>query len=119
MGISFRLSMNTKRILSYEEFGAVGDGCHDDFDAIIKCHDEANRLGAAVKTNNDATYYIGGANKSAIIKTDVDFGKSKFIIDDRRLEKITSYVFIIASDHPEYEIKIDTLPHFNLPQFLF
>lgn len=100
--------METK-ILCYEDFGAVGDGIHDDFDAIIACHDEANRIGASVKTKDAASYYIGGADKSAVIKGNVDFGKSKFIIDDRNLERITSYVFIIDSDYPEYELKLDTL----------
>ena len=111
--------MNTKNILNYEQFGAIGDGKHDDFDAIIACHEEANRIGATVKTNDNATYYISGADKSAIINTDVDFGKSKFIIDDRKLEKITSYVFIIASKNPEYEVKIGKLEktqtHLDIP----
>ena len=101
--------MKAIKALNYEEVGAVGDGKHDDLEAIIACHDEANKLGLPVKTKDGATYYIGGSKKSAIIKTDVDFGKSKFIIDDRKLEQITSYVFIIASDFEEYEIKIDSL----------
>ena len=110
--------MDTKKILCYEDFGALGDGVTDDFDAIIACHEEANRTGAAVKTKDGAVYYIGGADKSAIIKTDVDFGKSKFIIDDRKLERINSYVFIIASDFDEYEINIDSLSkkQTHLPQ---
>ena len=111
--------MENKKFLNYEDFGAIGDGKHDDIDAIIACHNEANKLGLPVKTNDGATYYVGGADKSAIIKTDVDFGKSKFIIDDRKLEKITSYVFIIASDYEEYEVKIDKLSkndtHLELP----
>ena len=111
--------MDTKKILCYEDFGALGDGVTDDFDAIIACHEEANRTGTPVKTKDGAIYYIGGENKSAIINTDVDFGKSKFIIDDRKLEKITSYVFIIASANPEYEIKIDSLSknqtHLDIP----
>lgn len=104
-----KIDMDIKKTLSYEDFGAIGDGINNDFDAIIACHEEANRTGTPVKTKDGATYYIGGENKSAIINTDVDFGKSKFIIDDRKLEKITSYVFIIASPNPEYEIKIDSL----------
>ena len=31
------------KILTYEEFGAVGDGINDDLPAIVACHAEANR----------------------------------------------------------------------------
>ena len=95
--------------LSYEDFGAVGDGKHDDFDAIIACHEEANRTGKPVKTNDNATYYIGGKDATAVIKTDVDFGKSKFIIDDRNLERITSYVFTVDSDFETYKIELSPI----------
>ena len=32
------------------------------------------------------TYYIGGGDAVAIVKTDVDFGDAKFIIDDRSVK---------------------------------
>lgn len=101
--------MEKKKILSYEDFGAIGDGKHDDIDAIIACHNEANRLGLTVKTNDDAIYYIGGRDISAVIKTDVDFGKSKFIIDDRKLENIENYVFKVESDFETFEINLSSL----------
>ena len=63
-----------KVYLSYEQFGAVGDGVTDDIEAIIACHAEANRTGTPVKTLDGATYYIGGRRLCATIKTDVDFG---------------------------------------------
>ena len=31
-----------KRIAIYEDFGAIGDGVHDDIEAIKACHDYAN-----------------------------------------------------------------------------
>ena len=98
-----------KKYLTYEDFGAVGDGKNDDFAAIIACHDEANRTGTPVKTKDGATYYIGGADATAIIKTDVDFGTSRIIIDDRCLEKITSYVFSVQSDFEVFPIDLTSI----------
>ncbi len=98
-----------KTFLCYEDFGAKGDGITDDFLAIIACHEEANKTGAPVKTKDGATYYIGGSAASAIIKTDVDFGTSKFIIDDRILEDIHKDIFIIKSDFEKYNLDIKSL----------
>ena len=95
--------------LTYEEFGAIGDGKHDDIDAIIACHNAANERNIPVKARDGATYYIGGKNKSAVIKTDVDFGSAKFIIDDRDLELITSYVFLVQSDFDFEPVRIDSV----------
>ena len=95
--------------LCYEDFGAKGDGVTDDFAAIIACHKSANEQKIPVKTNPNATYYIGGANESAIINTDVDFGTSKFIIDDVKLENIKSFIFIIQSEHEEFDPGIKSL----------
>lgn len=88
-----------EKYLTYEEFGAVGDGRNDDFAAIIACHEAANRTGTPVKARDGAIYYIGGKDASAIIKTDVDFGTAKIIIDDRNVERNASYVFSVESDY--------------------
>ena len=98
-----------KKYLCYEDFGAIGDGKTDDFKAIIACHEEANRTGTPVKTKDGKTYYIGGADMCATIKTDVDFGTSRFIIDDRNVERNTSYVFSIESDFERFNIDIPSL----------
>ena len=80
----------------YESFGAVGDGKADDFEAIIKTHEYANANGLSVFANETATYYIGGANKTAYIKTDVSWSTAHFIIDDTNVESINSWIFNIA-----------------------
>ena len=68
--------------LTYEQFGAKGDGVTDDFPAIIATHAAANEKGLPVKTAAGRTYYIGNTRGTAVIRTDVDFGTAKFIIDD-------------------------------------
>ena len=82
--------------VTYEEFGAVGDGKTDDLGAIIKTHEYANENDMSVFANETATYYIGGANKTAQIKTNTDWSTARFIIDDTTVESINSWVFQVA-----------------------
>ena len=98
-----------KKYLTYEEFGAIGDGICDDLPAIVACHETANRTKTPVKATDGATYYIGGKDITAVIKTDVDFGTARFVIDDRKLENIRSYVFSVESDYDFEPVEIKTL----------
>ena len=95
--------------VSYEQFGAVGDGAHDDFDAIVACHDYANENGIPVKATDGKTYYIGGKAQHATIKTDVDFGEAKFIVDDRAVENRTEPIFVVDTDYKEFPVDIKSL----------
>ena len=72
--------MELKKLVRYEDFGAVGDGKTDDFDALARAHAYANKNGLDVVADGSKTYYIGktekGNPKPAInIKTNVS---SKF-----------------------------------------
>ena len=89
--------MELKKTVCYEDFGAVGDGKTDDFDAIVKAHDYANKNGLDVVTDGTKTYYIGSAaldektpKPAAKIKTNVDWGTSKFIIDDSEMSPLNT-----------------------------
>lgn len=82
--------------VTYEDFGAVGDGKADDFEAIVKAHEYANTNGLRVFANETATYYIGGANKTAYIMTDTDWSTAHFIIDDTQVENRSAWIFNIA-----------------------
>ncbi len=46
--------------VSYEAFGAQGDGITDDMQAICEAHEYANAHGMSVKSKSDATYHLGG-----------------------------------------------------------
>ena len=98
-----------KEYLSYEQFGAVGDGITDDFDAIIATHAEANRKKIAVKARDGAKYYIGGKDAYAVINTDVDFGNAEFIIDDRAVKNRKLPVFNVESDELPFTPDIKSL----------
>ena len=97
--------------VTYEQFGAVGDGVTDDYESIFKTHEFANINNKKVITNNNKTYLIKNVPKPIIIKNDVDWGKSKFIIDDSEITLNESYinVFLIDSDSEEFEISIESL----------
>jgi hypothetical protein len=83
--------------LQYSDFGATGDGETDDMPAIAAAHDYANDNGLAVRADEGATYYIGGADRTAIIQTDTDFGSARFMIDDTDLENHRAHVFQVTS----------------------
>ena len=95
--------------IRYSDYGAVGDGRVDDFDAIIKTHEFANEHGLRVEADPGATYYIGVAQKTADIKTPVNWGDAKFIIDDREATQQNggkSRLFTVNSYTPSYKLNI-------------
>ncbi len=96
--------LGSKDVIRYSEYGAVGDGVTDDFDAIIKAHDAANEAGLKVRADAGATYYIGGANKTAQIRTDTDWGDAKFLIDDTNVENRNSHIFHVSSRLPSTQV---------------
>lgn len=115
--------METKNYVTYEEFGAKGDGVTNDFPAIYAAHVYANENGLPVKANDNATYYIketwtkeGDLTSiaSAPIMTETDWGNANFIIDDTEIIippaapgkcLYTTHIFKIISDYPEERIE--------------
>ena len=81
----------------YEDFGAKGDGKSDDFEALVKAHEHANKMGLPVRAKDGATYYLGGGNRTIVVMTDTDFGKAKFIIDDTNVQNHRADVFDVVS----------------------
>lgn len=96
--------------VTYEQFGAVGDGKTDDLEAIVKTHEYANENGLRVFANETATYYIGGQNKTAHIMTDTDWSTARFIIDDTNVENRSSWIFNIAASQEAINITGQILP---------
>jgi len=90
-------------VVRYSDFGAKGDGKTDDIDAIAATHAFANREGLRVKADNGATYYIGGKNRTAVIRTDTDFGTASFIIDDTEVENRNANIFLVSSGQRSFK----------------
>ena len=95
--------------LTYEEFGAAGDGFQDDLPAVVRCHEEANRLKLPVRAKDGAVYYLGRRALTAKIMTDVDFGTARFIIDDRDPEDLTKHLFEAIPEKEPFEPEIPSL----------
>ena len=94
-----------RKYITYEEFGAVGDGVHDDQKAIVAAHNAANERSLPVRAADDKTYYIGRGSEVAIIQTDVDFGKAHFIIDDVVTDNYRTPIFRVESTLKAIEIR--------------
>ncbi|MGB3780265.1 MAG: hypothetical protein WA960_18015 [Tunicatimonas sp.] len=89
----------------YSDFGAQGDGKSDDIDAIAAAHAVANQHGLAVKADDGATYYIGGKERTAVIRTDTDFGTAAFIIDDTNVQNRDASVFMVSSNRQPFNLE--------------
>ena len=91
--------------VNYEQFGAKGDGITDDQAAIIAAHDYANTHSLPVRLNAGKVYYIGKGAEHAVIRTDVDFGTARFIIDDRVTDDFRSPVFVVEPENGSIEVE--------------
>lgn len=69
-----------KTFVTYEEFGAKGDGIYDDGIAIKKAHDYANKYNLQVNTTG-SNYYIKTTDNIEI-QTPTNWNGAKFYIDD-------------------------------------
>ena len=100
----------------YSEYGAVGDGVTDDFDAIIRAHEAANEAGQSVRADAGRTYYIGAADKTALIQTDTDWGDARFIIDDSKVERRNNHVFNVSSSYSSTQLTTVSTLEKNQPK---
>ncbi len=98
-------------IVTYEQFGAVGDGVTDDSEAIRAAHDYANKNGLPVYGNADSTYYIGVLEETITVKTDTNWNGATFIFDDSNIhwddaEHRQVNVFTIAPETYRYSVSV-------------
>ncbi len=91
------LKFKANGFVRYSDFGARGDGKTDDIDAIAAAHAFANQHNLSVKADEGATYYISGKSRTAVIRTDTDFGTAAIIIDDREVQNRNAHVFMVSS----------------------
>jgi len=112
--------------VTYEDFGAVGDGKTEDFGAIYKTHEYANAHGLTVKGSPGKTYYICdtmlGTDKvhTVSIKTNVDWQGAHFIIDDTNIvawrsepcyEMAVSSLFVVEPESEHKVFRIEDKDH--------
>ena len=100
-----RAESEEQKYVTYEEYGAKGDGVHDDLAAIVAAHNAANEKHLPVKAADGKTYFIGKGSATAIIKTDVDFGTARFIINDIETENYKSNIFRVESYLQPFDVQ--------------
>ena len=98
-----------KNTVCYADFGAIGDGVANDFEAIKAAHDYANEKGLSVEGVAGKTYRLGDNGKeSIIIKTDTLWVGCAFILDDTEISydmpARTTPLFKVASDKKPCEV---------------
>ncbi len=92
-----RPAVPTDRPVTYEAFGAAGDGVADDLPAIVAAHAFANTHGLPVKAKTDGVYHLGRRALTAVIATDTDWGTARFVIDDTDVENHRVSLFAVRS----------------------
>ncbi len=100
----------TGGVVTYEAFGAVGDGVTDDLPAICAAHAHANQHGLPVRSNPRATYHLGRRALTALIATDTDWNTSRLLIDDTQgVENHRAPLFEVVSLLPPVPLAIERL----------
>ena len=95
--VTKNLSLSAKwqaTYVTYEDFGAIGDGRANDFAALYNTHLYANENRITVKAGEGALYYISdtrinGEVCTIPIKTDTVWGSARFYIDDSAVNCLT------------------------------
>ena len=82
----------------YNQFGAYGDGEHEDWQALYNTHNFANEHGYTVIGNSASKYYICNINDQIIVNTNVNWKNCTIIIDDSLLTEVDSrHIFYVKS----------------------
>ena len=97
-----------ERYVPYESFGSYCDGIHDDFPAIKRTHDFANKYGYEVKAKAGETYHIFMENVEdpILITTNTNWNNANFIIHDENLQETNAkynHIFEIGLTSKEKE----------------
>ena len=105
-----------KKFVTYEEFGAIGDGIADDFQALRAAHAYANENGLPVYGTTGKKYrihdtLIDGKVESISIQTDTDWKGAEIIIDDSDIppwdehKRYLSHVILVESNYKKLLIE--------------
>lgn len=86
-----------KSFVTYEDFGAIGDGVNDDGESIKLAHNYANNNNYNVLCSYGKKYLIKNT-KNIIVNTNVDFNNSTIIIDEN-----------YASSEPVFKFETETV----------
>jgi hypothetical protein len=95
--------------VTYEMFGAKGNGVSDDFSAINETHKYANENNLTVIGNSKANYYIKDIVSTIPVRTNVDWAGCKFTIDDRDVSQQKS-IQLFTVEKSQEPIQLTSFP---------
>lgn len=97
--------------VTYEMFGAAGDGAQDDMPAIVKAHAHANAVHRPVKAREGAVYYVSPRHRTAVVQTDVDWTGAFFVVDDVDAQCIAAPVFHVSSALSPLPLQVEKMAY--------
>jgi hypothetical protein len=100
-----------RNVVTYEDFGAAGDGKTDDTPALLRAHIYANEHDLPVAADSRHIYYLAPSPESIPVMTNTDWSNARFIIDDHGLppEERLRPVFHIKSAYKPIALPIASL----------
>lgn len=103
----FNYSRDLSQTVFYSDFSVKQSENECCIDALIEAHNYANEKGYKVFADCDAKYYISSIGKTVVVKTDVEWGNAKFIIDDSAVtvEERLDWIFTISPTAEKYTVK--------------
>ena len=107
------VSQTAETFVNPIQFGAVGDGIHDDTEAMIKACEYAANHKMPIAWHNKTIYLkTASANNCPVIETNADFSGCVFLVDsnnqDNTILKIGHEATEITSQVQERSLSIDT-----------
>lgn len=95
--------------ITYEMFGAKGDGVQDDMPCIAAAHAAANKQNLPVRAKEGAVYYLSPAACTAVIETSTDWTGATFIMDDVGCEDHQKPLFLVSSRQASFPFALSSL----------
>lgn len=96
--------------VNYKQFGAIGDGSTNDYQALYNTHIFANEHNLNVNGITNDVYYIGLCDNEIPVYTNVDFKNAKMVIDDTvENVDISKSIFRIMSQNTQQNLSILTI----------
>lgn len=106
LSASLDYSRDLSKTVFYSDRGVNQSEKECCLDDLIAAHNYANENGYKVFADYGASYYISSTGKTAVIKTDVEWGNAKITIDDSGVtpEKRGNWIFSIPGSYSSYAI---------------
>ncbi len=97
---------NLKKVVFYSDFKVKESDNECCFDKMIEAHNYANEHGYKVFADYGAQYYLASTGKTITIKTNVEWGNAKIMIDDSKVPVSArgNWIFNVPASNGAYNL---------------